>query len=196
MSEGTLARVFEPFFTTKPLGTGLGLSVVHGVVERHDGFLIAESTRGHGTSIRVCLPIANAIPSVTGRAREAPRGVERLLVAEDEPLVRSLTERTLRRLGYRVVGASDGEEAVRTFEQEPESFDLVVMDVVMPKLGGPEAFDRMRARRPRLKALFVTGYAPESTGLVATLTGPGLCLLKKPFTALELAEQVRYVMEH
>ena len=196
MNAGTLARVFEPFFTTKPDGTGLGLAVVHGVVERHHGFIRAESKPGSGTTIRVYLPLSPEVPLVVSALREAPRGSERVLVVEDEPLVRMLTERSLRRLGYQVVSACDGEEAVQAFEREPDAFDLVVMDVVMPKLGGREAFDRMRTRRPRLKVLFVTGYAPETTGMAAIIGQPGLRLLQKPFTSVELGEQVRYVMEH
>ncbi len=195
MDDATLARVFEPFFTTKPDGTGLGLAIVHGVVERHHGFVRAESKPGVGTSIRVYLPISADVPPAAVSGKVAPRGTERVLVVDDEPMVRKLTERMLRRLGYHVVGASDGEEALRTFERDPDAFDLVVMDVVMPKLGGPEACARMRALRPRLKALFVSGYAGEATGLSAMLLEPGLLLLQKPFTAQKLAEEVRRILE-
>jgi CheY-like chemotaxis protein len=195
MDEGTLARVFEPFFTTKPDGTGLGLAVVHGVVERHQGFLPAESKPGVGTSIRVYLPVSTeALPLVLG-GKIAPKGTERVLVVDDEPMVRKLTERTLRRLGYQVVGAGDGEEALTIFESDPDAFDMVVMDVVMPKLGGPEAFALMRARRPAFRALFVTGYAREASGLTEMLGEPGLRLLQKPFTAIQLAEEIRLVLE-
>jgi PAS domain S-box-containing protein len=195
MDEGTLARVFEPFFTTKPEGTGLGLAVVHGVVERHQGFLLAESKPGVGTSIRVYLPVSTeALPLVLG-GKVAPKGTERVLVVDDEPMVRKLTERTLRRLGYQVVGAGDGEEAVTIFENDPEAFDMVVMDVVMPKLTGPEAFVRMRAKRSGLRALFVTGYAREASGLTEMLGEPGLRLLQKPFTAIQLAEEIRLVLD-
>jgi two-component system, cell cycle sensor histidine kinase and response regulator CckA len=195
MDDATLARVFEPFFTTKPDGTGLGLAIVHGVVERHHGFVRAESKTGVGTSIRVYLPISADSAPAAASGKVEPRGTERVLVVDDEPMVRKLTERMLRRLGYHVVGASDGEEALRTFERDLDAFDLVVMDVVMPKLGGPEAFARMRLLRPRLKALFVSGYAGEAPGLSAMLQEPGLLLLQKPFTAQKLAEEVRRILE-
>ena len=194
MDEGTLARVFEPFFTTKSYGTGLGLAVVHGVVERHEGFLHAESKPGGGTSIAVYLPLSTEdLPAVTATDTVvAATGARRVLVAEDEPVVRRLTERMLRQLGYEVVGAADGEEALRTFEKEPDAFELVVLDVMMPRLEGPEALLQMRAIRPRLNAVFVSGYAgvpsePDAEPMVRTL--------QKPFTALQLEEEIRRVVD-
>lgn len=198
MDPGTAARIFEPFFTTRTEGTGLGLAVVHGIVQQHQGRIGVESRPGTGTTFRILLPEASeAVEANTARmALGVPRGSERVLFAEDEPILRQITERALRRLGYRVVATQNGEEAVREFEQEPDGFDLVVLDVVMPKLGGRDALMQMRARRPELKALFVTGYAPEATGMVDVVSQPGLGILKKPFTSLELAERVRQVLEH
>ena len=193
MDEATLARVFEPFFTTKTEGTGLGLAVVHGVVERHDGFRLAESKPGAGTSIRVYLPLSErALPSE--KAVPVPvAAARRVLVADDQPIVRKLTERMLRQLGYEVVGASDGEEALRAFEHEPNAFELVVLDVMMPKIRGPETLRRMRAIRPGLEAVFVSGYA----GTPEELSGPDgegtLRVLQKPFTTQQLAEALRRV---
>ncbi|CAN5878644.1 hypothetical protein BH11MYX4_BH11MYX4_35780 [soil metagenome] len=194
MDEATLARVFEPFFTTKSDGTGLGLAVVHGVVERHEGFLHAESKPGAGTSFSVYLPLSAEAAPAARVAHMAPAGAGRVLVADDEPVVRKLTERMLRQLGYQVVGASDGEEALRAFEKAPDAFDLVVLDVVMPKLKGPEALARMRVIRPDLKALLVSAYAGAPSGLLAAGGDPTLRTLPKPFTAPELAEELRRVM--
>ena len=192
MDEATLARVFEPFFTTKIDGTGLGLAIVHGVVERHGGFLHAESKPAEGTSIAVYLPLSTeALPTAravhvaaTGRGDGRGQGRGRVLVVDDDAVVRKLTERMLRRLGYDVVGASDGEEALQAFAKEPDAFDLVVLDVMMPKVKGPAALARMRAIRPALKALLVSGYAGE----------PTLRTLPKPFTALQLAEELRRIL--
>ncbi len=182
MNQETLARVFEPFFTTKSEGTGLGLAVVHGVVERHEGFLRAESKPGEGTTIVVYLPLSNAVAVVP----EAPAvGSARVLVADDEPVVRKITERMLRQLGYQVVGAKDGEEALEVFEKEPHTFDVVVLDVLMPRLKGPEALLRMREIRPDLKALFVSGYAGAPADMV------NLRVLQKPFTTVQLEEELR-----
>ncbi len=182
MDDATLARVFEPFFTTKAEGTGLGLAVVHGVVERHEGFLRAESKPGSGTTIAVYLPhsAAVAVP-----VRVAPVSAERVLVADDEPVVRKITERMLRGLGYQVVGAGDGEEALRAFEKEPQAYDFVVLDVLMPKLKGPEALERMQAIRPDVKALFVSGYSGPPSEM------PTLRVLQKPFTTAQLQEELR-----
>ncbi len=195
--DGTTAqRLFEPFFTTKAQGTGLGLAVVHGIVQQHNGTITVETSPGCGTTFRMLFPMSSyPVSDDTERLRlKAPRGSERVLVAEDEPQLRLLAERSLLRLGYRVVAARNGEEAVQQFEQAPDDFDLVVLDVVMPRLGGREALTRMRERRPDLKALFVTGFAPESTGMLEVLRQPGLGLLRKPFTTLELAERIRQVL--
>lgn len=116
-----------------------------------------------------------------------------VLVADDEPSTRALVVGHLKRKGYRVVEASDGDEAwALAHEHLP---DLVVLDVMMPSLGGREAWERMRARRPNLRALFVTGYAPESSGVVEVLDQPGAALLRKPFTAIELAARVRQLLD-
>jgi len=186
MDESTLSRVFEPFFTTKSDGTGLGLAIVHGVVERHDGFLKPESRVGVGTTISVYLPLAAAAFTAEAPQKKASDGITRVLVADDEPMVRTFTERMLRKLGYEVVGAVDGEDAVRTFEKDPDAFGLVVLDVVMPKLKGHEALARMRELRPDLRAILVSGYAGQLPPDMAKLP-----LLHKPFTAAQLQREIQ-----
>ncbi len=185
MDDATLSRVFEPFFTTKSDGTGLGLAIVHGVVQRHEGFLRPESRPGVGTTISVYLPLAPEARTASAPTATA-LGLARVLVADDEPMVRSFTERMLKKLGYEVVGAVDGEDALRTFEKDPDSYGLVVLDVVMPKLKGPEALARMRAIRPNLEAIFVSGYAGQLPPDMAKLP-----LLHKPFTAAQLETELR-----
>ena len=197
MDAATARRIFDPFFTTKREGTGLGLAVVHGIVQQHQGAISVDSEPGIGTTFSALFPLTSRVYQLdTAQLRlRAPRGTERLLVAEDEPQLRYLAERSLSRLGYHVVAARNGQEAVTEFEQTPDAFDLVVLDVVMPSLGGREAWERMRARRPNLRALFVTGYAPESSGVVEVLDQPGAALLRKPFTAIELAARVRQLLD-
>lgn len=185
IDEPTLQRIFEPFFTTKASGTGLGLAVVHGVVERHEGHLQARSKPGEGTSIAVYLPLSAPPASVV--AANGP--AQRVLFADDDDALRRLTERMLRRLGYDVISACDGEEALRVFEKTPEAFDFVLLDVIMPKLKGPDAFERMRAIRPGLEALFVSGYVGQSGALEKD--GEPLRILHKPFTATQLADALK-----
>jgi PAS domain S-box-containing protein len=181
MEESTLSRVFEPFFTTKSDGTGLGLAVVHGVVERHEGFLRAKSQPGVGTTISVYLPLMPEPPRTASTAPGAAAEGARVLVADDEPMVRIYTERMLKKLGYEVIGVLDGEEALEAFAQEPDAYAFVVLDVVMPRLKGPEALARMREIRPDLKAIFVSGYAGKLPPEAAKLP-----LLTKPFTVTQL----------
>ncbi len=195
MDEATLKRAFEPFFTTKQTGSGLGLAVVQAVLERHNGFSMATSEPGRGTTIRTLLPYSGRRSSSSYRTKAIALGTERILLVDDEPTVRMVTERTLQRCGYHVVSAADGEEGVQTFVAHGGSFDLVVMDVVMPKLDGPKALAKMLAIRPNLKALFVTGHAPDAPAMMKLLENPRLRVVHKPFTATLLAEEVRTLLD-
>jgi two-component system cell cycle sensor histidine kinase/response regulator CckA len=197
MEEGTRLRAFEPFFTTRTGGTGLGLSVVFGVVKGHRGSIDIESARGVGTTVRIELPLHGSAVKrrLTPSPVAEPRGTETLLLAEDESPVRELVARNLRRLGYEVLVAADGEEAASTFAREPDRIALVVLDVIMPRLGGQQALVRMRALRPELKALFVSGYAPEATGIGELLAGGRVAVVHKPFLAVELATKVRQLLD-
>jgi PAS domain S-box-containing protein len=193
MGEETRRRIFEPFFTTKPGGTGLGLSVVFGVVQDHRGSIEVNSAPGQGTTFRIRLPLQEGREvAVTPRAPASPRaGSETILVAEDEPLVRQLVVSILTRLGYTVLGTGDGEEAARELERAGERVDLVLMDVVMPNLGGHAALARMRLGRPGLKAILMSGYAPDSYDGGDHVPDGSYATLPKPFTPAELATKVR-----
>jgi two-component system NtrC family sensor kinase len=200
MDSATLARVFEPFFTTKDAGTGLGLSTVYGIVEQHRGFVHAESAPGRGTTISVFFPqLADGEPSVTARrptfAPNALRGEELILLAEDEPSLRSVVAATLADLGYRVIAAKNGEEAMRTFELHAQEVAVAVLDVVMPGMGGREVYDRMRAVRPEMKVLFMTGYAPSSMRLGELVASDRVEVIEKPFTPLALVAGVRRAID-
>jgi two-component system, cell cycle sensor histidine kinase and response regulator CckA len=198
MTEAVASRVFEPFFTTKPRGSGLGLSVVHGVAENHRGQSGVETQLGEGTTFIVLLPFRRGDsphpthgPQPGVRPGGAASGrVQRLLLADDEPVLLARARTALEAAGYEVVVASDGEEAVAVFEADP-MFDLVVLDVVMPRLDGIAALRRMRELRPTQPALFVTGHALDASGELAELVRTDLDLLRKPFTQVELAARVR-----
>jgi signal transduction histidine kinase len=166
MDEATRARIFEPFFTTKEVGkgTGLGLAIVYGIVKQHDGFLDIESTPGGGTSFSIYLPLpgTDAVPEQPDEKPVAShRGAGTVLVVEDAPEVRRLTRQVLESSGYRVVEAEDGADALEKFRAHQDEIQLVIMDVVMPKMNGKEAFAQIASMRPGTKVLFTSGYTPH-----------------------------------
>ena len=198
MEESVRSRVFEPFFTTKERGkgTGLGLSMVYGVVKQSGGYIWVYSEVGHGTTFKLYFPRVDA--SVDERhagaaSAAALRGGERMLVAEDEQVVRQLLTRLLEMRGYQVFAAASGEAALATAEQAGE-IQLLISDVVMPDMSGRQLADRLVALRPGLKVLFISGYTDESIASHGVLD-PGVHLLEKPFTAEVLARRVREVLD-
>jgi hypothetical protein len=194
----TLQHIFEPFFTTKEVGkgTGLGLSVVYGIVKAHAGFIQVDSEVGHGTSVKVYLPAAlqpaEALPGTS--APELSSGKETLLIAEDEESLRELTYIALTELGYTVLLAQDGQEAVARFVTHGTQIDLVILDVVMPHMSGLEVYKRIRAMGSRVPVLFMTGYSPEIAQVVLAAE-PDIMLLQKPYSMHELGQKVRQALE-
>ena len=158
-------RAFEPFFTTKGAhrGTGLGLSTVYGIVQQHGGMVHVYSELGEGTTFKVYLPADSRLATDVGDKIESlpPRGRETILLAEDEERVRRVLVQILERAGYRTIAAADGVEAIRLLREQPEPVHLVLLDVVMPGLGGPETWEQMRGLRSGLRVLFTSGYADD-----------------------------------
>ena len=197
MDEGTRERIFEPFFTTKgpDKGTGLGLAVVYGIVKQHNGFIHVYSEPGKGTTFRIYFPAVDVSPDLkVVSARGIIRGgSETILLAEDNDSVRHLTEQTLISYGYRVLIACDGEEAVDIFRRHGKEIAMVVLDVVMPKKGGKQAYDEMIETIPGLKVLFLSGYSADAIHDSFVLH-PGIPFLQKPFGPGALARKVREVL--
>jgi two-component system, cell cycle sensor histidine kinase and response regulator CckA len=194
MDAETLAHIFEPFFTTKEVGrgTGLGLATVYGIVKQHKGFIDVESSVGKGTAFRVYLPLGNgpAVQPEKSAVGSLHGGTECILIAEDNEDLREAAREILVSLGYRVITASDGEEAVRAFETHAKQIDLVFMDVVMPGLNGPEAYLKMAALKPGISVIFTTGYATE-TSLIPIRTREKATILQKPYGSQYLAQKLR-----
>jgi PAS domain S-box-containing protein len=189
-------RVFEPFFTTKDNGTGLGLSVVYGVVQSHGGFINLESDVGRGTTFSVYLPrVTERIPA-SGQRRRArlPRGDEHILIVDDEVSVCEIARDMLSGLGYAVLLRHNGREGVETYRSHQASVDLVLLDINMPVMGGKEAFEQLRRINPAVRIVLVTGYGREAVD-PAAFPGEVNGFMQKPFQLEMLALKVREVLD-
>ena len=200
MSEEVKARAFEPFFTTKGVGqgTGLGLATCYGIVKQSDGHITVYSEPGRGTTFKIYLPQVEPqvkIPSPRLNAPDLPRGTETILLAEDDPSLREMSATLLRRLGYTVLTAVDGVEALSMKNQQDAGhIDLLFTDVVMPHMSGKELADRIRATYPHTKILFTSAYT-EGAVVHQGILNDGVTLLQKPFTPSALANKVREVLD-
>ena len=200
MSEDVRLHLFEPFFTTKPVGkgTGLGLSMVYGIVTQAGGQLQVDSTVGVGSTFRVLLPAvameAASFPSGAHTPLLIPTaGKETLLLVEDEVSVRTFIDRTLSRLGYTVLCAGCGSEAVQLANDFSGVIDLMIADVVMPDFGGRELLRAIEEMRPQARVIFISGYADDNT--VVDATSPRQAFMQKPFGIDALAAQVRALLD-
>jgi two-component system, cell cycle sensor histidine kinase and response regulator CckA len=199
MDAETRARAFEPFFTTKPKGkgTGLGLATVYGIVEQSGGAVSLSSAPGRGTAVRIYLPSTTAAQDAPPKAdvvqlRESG-GAETVLLVEDNDSVRALAVKALRRRGYTVVEARNAEEAIDWSQTSGVRPDLLVTDVIMPGLSGPNLAARLLQQNPHLRVLFMSGYTDNETGIHGASWG--VPLLQKPFTPAKLAERVRQALD-
>jgi CheY-like chemotaxis protein len=198
MAEEIRSRAMEPFFTTKDLGTGLGLSTVRDIAERHGARLEIETSPGQGTCVSVSFPRAGEaeVPALAaGRTQDAlHRGTETILVVEDDPAVRDVVRECLAARGYTVLEAGNGPEALGIAATTPGTIALLLSDVVLPGSNGWQIYEALRESRPALKQLFISGYA----GAALAWHGVGaknLRLLQKPFTMQALSQQVREALD-
>jgi len=194
-----LARIFEPFYTTKPVGvgTGLGLAMVFGVVRQSGGGIEVQSTPGGGSRFTLYFPaVPDPMPSEVVAADVIPEvdGHETILIVEDEENVRELLLRSLARHGYTLLTAHDGHDALRVAARYKGAIDLVLTDVVMPHMGGPELVASMRARLPAVKALLMSGYTDDAMVRHGLLMAD-VSFIQKPYTPLALARKIRDVLD-
>jgi len=200
MDAETQTRIFEPFFTTKELnrGTGLGLSTVHGIVSQHDGMVLVNSAVGRGTTFRILFPkVEEAVPEIAGPVPAVPpahRGTEAVLVVEDDQEVRNLVYEILMASGYAVLEAADPTDARELCLSSTVPISLLVTDVVMPGMNGPELAESIRGVCPDIKVLYLSGYTAEALRRHG-VDGPAVTLLAKPFLPEQLARCVREVLD-
>ncbi|HEY3913986.1 MAG TPA: MCP four helix bundle domain-containing protein [Verrucomicrobiae bacterium] len=199
MSEEVKRRIFEPFFSTKDVGkgTGLGLATCHGIVKQCNGHIAVYSELGRGATFKIYLPSAEgqAVALAPPRSSDTPRGSETILMVEDDPDLREMAQELLRRLGYTVLAAADGLEALNLAHQKGIGhIDLLFTDVVMPHMSGKELSDRIRSLFPRTKILFTSAYTQNAIVHQGVLD-EGVILLQKPFTPSGLAQKIRELLD-
>jgi two-component system cell cycle sensor histidine kinase/response regulator CckA len=197
MDESLHERVFEPFFSTKERGTGLGLSTVRDIVARHGGIISVTSAPGQGSTFRIIFPALPAEEPTAAEERAMPRargGTEKILLVEDNDAVRILVESTLANLGYTVLTARDAEEALRMSDDDKSDIQLLFTDLVLPGMNGRELLEAIAPGRPKMKALFMSGYTHDVISKRGILAD-GVALLRKPFSLEILAARVRAVLD-
>ena len=200
MDEKTLAHVFEPFFTTKEQGkgTGLGLSTVYGIVKQHQGFIFVLSEKNRGCSFEIYLPCNLEEMEIEEPVRfaqtEVKRGVETILLVEDDEMVRSFTCKILKTLGYQVLPTETVQEAIELVKNSQQKIDLLLSDVIMPSMNGKDLYDQLRTIRPNLKVLFMSGYPREVIGRHGVLD-PHVHFVQKPFSQPVLAAKLREALD-
>jgi signal transduction histidine kinase/ActR/RegA family two-component response regulator len=199
MDEDTQKQIFEPFFTTKSheKGTGLGLSTVYGIVRQSGGHIWVYSELGYGSVFKILLPYVQERATDVGPAvhdQVTPRGKETILLAEDEDGIRRVGVRLLTELGYSVIPASNGREAVELAAKHNGSIDMLLSDVVMPEMNGIELWERLRMERPALPALFLSGWASDAVVRHGILDGQ-VPFLQKPFSSHQLGTKIREILD-
>ncbi len=197
MDEETIKRIFEPFFTTKEMGqgTGLGLASAYGIIKAHGGYIEAESEKGGGTTFRVFLPASDTVVSETVQAPEViVEGTETVLLVDDEEAILEVGRDLLKAMGYRVLIARDGSEAVQVYAKNKQIIDIVILDIVMPNMGGGATYDLMKQSDPDVRVLLSSGYSIN--GEATEMLERGCSgFIQKPFNMKALSEAMRKVLE-
>jgi len=196
MDEPTRQRVFEPFFTTKGRGrgTGLGLASAYGIIRNHGGFITLYSERGHGTAFNLYLPVS-ASGAVVDAAleRQVIRGTETILIVDDEDIVLNVGVEVLKTLGYQVLSARGGPEAIEIYRQKAGEIDMVILDMIMPEMGGGRVFDAMKGINPAVKVLLASGYSLNGQASNILSRGCG-GFIQKPFSIIDLSKKIREIL--
>jgi two-component system cell cycle sensor histidine kinase/response regulator CckA len=190
-------RIFDPFFTTKEMGrgTGLGLASVYGIVKNHEGFINVYSKKGQGARFEINLPASGkVVPNKEKPREEFVEGQETVLLVDDEDMIIDVAQRMLDKLGYKVFTARDGKEAIEVFRKHKGEIDAIVLDMIMPKMSGGEAFDRIKEMKPEIKVLLSSGYSIN--GQASEILNRGCNgFIQKPFNLQNLSKSLRSILE-
>jgi len=196
MDKKIMGRIFDPFFTTKERGrgTGLGLASAYGIIKGHDGYIHVTSREGHGASFSIYLPASEkTVREALRHADGLIAGTETVLFVDDEEAIRDVGEELLQAMGYSVLLARDGKEAVELYEKNGDNIDIVLLDIVMPHMGGSEVYEKMKGINPNIKVLLLSGYSID--GEATDILDRGCDgFIQKPFTMKELSGKIREIM--
>ena len=196
MDKKIMERIFDPFFTTKERdrGTGLGLASTYGIIKGHDGYIHVTSRKGHGASFSIYLPASEKTVRETFRHADGLiTGTETVLFVDDEEAIREVGEELLQAMGYSVLLARDGKEAIELYEKNGDNIDIVLLDIVMPRMGGSEVYEKMKEINPNIKVLLLSGYSID--GEATDILDRGCDgFIQKPFTMKELSGKIREIM--
>jgi CheY-like chemotaxis protein len=198
LDEMARQRIFEPFFTTKEIGkgTGLGLAIVYGIIKQHNGYITVYSEPEKGTTFNIYLPlIESPVEKASMKEVIAPiGGTETILLTEDNDEVRALITHVLQELGYTVIEAVDGEDAISKFEENKARIALAILDIIMPKKSGKEASDAIKNIKPDAKVLFISGYTADIITKVG-INEEGEYFIQKPISPQSLLDKVREILD-
>jgi two-component system cell cycle sensor histidine kinase/response regulator CckA len=197
MDKKTVDRIFEPFFTTKEMGrgTGLGLASAYGIIKAHEGYIDVDSRKGRGTTFSIYLPASEKEALRTVRASDSIiNGTETVLLVDDEEVVREASQELLEAMGYRVLIAKDGKEAVELYKNKQEDIDIVLLDIVMPNMGGREAYETLKSINPDIRVLLLSGYSIDGQATEILKRGAN-AFIQKPFNMKELSGKIREVLD-
>ena len=190
-------RIFEPFFTTKEMGrgTGLGLASAYGIIKNHGGFIDVYSEKGHGSTFNIYLPASEKeVIEEKKSAGDTSRGTETVLFVDDEDMIIEVAEEMFEQLGYKVLTAGSGREAIETYEKNKEKIDIVLLDMIMPDMSGSDTYDKLKEINPDVKVLLASGYS--MIGTATEIMDRGCSgFIQKPFKMKELSQKLREILD-
>ncbi len=198
MDQSTIEHIFDPFFTTKRMGAskgaGLGLASAYGIIKSHDGYIDVESKKGHGTTFRIYIPASEKkIAKAVGITEKLLKAIETVFLVDDEELILDVGSDLLEAMGYKVLTARDGIDAIKVYKKKYKEIDIVILDMVMPNMGGGEAYDRMKEINPDIKVLLASGYSIDGEATEILERGCNE-FIQKPFNIKELSKKIREIL--